>query len=55
VLLGQAFFVLVAERDLASWIRDQALGVIFTAIVLAVVFGFFDRGLPDLSNRGDRR
>jgi hypothetical protein len=44
---GQAFFILVAERDLVTWARDQALELIFVAVVVALAYGFLNLGLRD--------
>jgi hypothetical protein len=44
-LAGQVFFVLVAQRDVVGWIRDEALRLIFTAVLVAIAFGVLDRWL----------
>ena len=45
-IAGQVFFVLVADRDLASWIRNEVLQVLFIAVLIALAFGVLDAWLP---------
>jgi hypothetical protein len=53
VLAGQVFFVLVAERDLVGWLRDQVLQLVFTGVLIAIAFGIFDRWLPSARKSDD--
>jgi hypothetical protein len=53
VLAGQAFFVLVADRDLVLWVRDEALQLVFTGVLVAMAFGIFDRWLPSARKSDD--
>lgn len=53
VLLGQLFFTLVAVRDLAAWLRDEALRLTFSVVLVATAFGLFDRWLPTARSRRD--
>lgn len=53
VLLGQLFVTLVAEGDLSAWVRDEALRLIFSGVLIATAFGLFDRWLPTARSRDD--
>lgn len=46
VLAGQAFFVLVAERDVVQWLRDELLTIVVAAVLAAMAFGVLDGWLP---------
>jgi len=53
VMAGQLFFVLVAERDLTSWLRDEFLQLLFTGVLIALAFGLLDRWLPSAAKNDD--